>query len=536
MPRGSLLVFLTNVIGMCNITPFQAGEKDRLEKLDSVNAKLTAFHNFIRESRITCRVCGQCSDNEQTGRVQRVEDGFMPGRRDKRQDVQNMRHVDRVQNDNTTERIRQHHGDNYEHDRHPRTLRDHRDRDTGIRRESQKEQGSQADDAANIEEVDAHTVPNCDKPRLQQIPRGVPLSTWEEEGNGQPASQAGIRLAELLDNRTVTKPDASGNQGDLISHRTQEDTSGIISPNTEEQAIQARRDAVEDRVPASQQKAQTQNLNTNATVTSEMMEVLTQNEEEATLVEPVTQVESVRIMMETVQALAQELRDLKNNASKGPIQDNYGTKRHGSQGDDELSADDIDADKESLSPDDIVQQSDGLQQQCDAVENDEMLDTSGRSASENESDSTEENGEIEPTPDTSMSDTLDVWHGSLAKSGPPENLNQVAETVQLLRGTRGATGHRERCQEVRVRILNAEIASEVKSLNDIKLKQCLEREIKSTEAHIDRCKTFPSGEIRIWTTDDRGAQILRQVNGWMPGAFGGLQIQRKNTTVVVPKI
>lgn len=87
-----------------------------------------------------------------------------------------------------------------------------------------------------------------------------------------------------------------------------------------------------------------------------------------------------------------------------------------------------------------------------------------------------------------------------------------------------------------MKILNAEIASEVKKLSGIKLKECLDREIKNKKANIDYCKVLPSGEIRIWTTDDRGAQRLRGVDGWMPGAFGGLQIQRKNSNVVVPKL
>ncbi|KAL9040007.1 MAG: hypothetical protein Q9180_002183 [Flavoplaca navasiana] len=166
-----------------------------------------------------------------------------------------------------------------------------------------------------------------------------------------------------------------------------------------------------------------------------------------------------------------------------------------------------------------------------------MLDISGRTASESESDSTEKTEENEPTPDTSMSDTFDVWREGLAKSGLPENLkNTVAEPAQPLPTQPGSTRRPRRSYEVSVKILNAEIASEVKLLSDVKLKQCLEREIKNTKAHIDRCKVFPSGEIRIWTTEDRGAQSLRQVNGWMPGAFGGLQIQRKNSTVVVPKI
>ncbi|KAL8881136.1 MAG: hypothetical protein Q9192_007867 [Flavoplaca navasiana] len=269
-----------------------------------------------------------------------------------------------------------------------------------------------------------------------------------------------------------------------------------------------------------------------------MMEVLTQNEEEVILVEPVTQVEN--FMVEGHQANTNMKGNGHVDATEDPIQDGYGTERHGSQGDDELSAEDIDADKESLSPDDIVQQSDGHQQQRDAVEDDEMLDTSGRIASESESDSTEVNEEIAPTPDTSMSDTLGVWREGLAMSGPPKNLkNTVAEPAQPSSTQPGTTRHPRKSCEVRVKILNAEIALEVKLLTNIKLKQCLEREIKSTKvcrAQIDRCKLLPSGEIRIWTSDARGAQLLRQVYGWMPGAFGGLQIQRKNTTVVVPKI
>ncbi|KAL8775951.1 MAG: hypothetical protein Q9213_008429 [Squamulea squamosa] len=64
MPRGPLLVFITNVIGMCNIAPSQAGDQNSVKTLGSVDAKLTAFHDFIRDSRITCRMCGNCSDEK----------------------------------------------------------------------------------------------------------------------------------------------------------------------------------------------------------------------------------------------------------------------------------------------------------------------------------------------------------------------------------------------------------------------------------------------------------------------------------------
>lgn len=556
MPRGSLLIFLTNIIGMCNITPFQAADQDKLEKLDSVNAKLTTFHNFIRESRITCRMCGQCSDKQNTsagvksgqmGQVRRVDDGSMLGTRDKRRDVKDKMHVDRIRSVHTADRLHQDHVASHEQDRQLGTLRDPLNRDSGTRRERQTEHGNQTDDAALIGEADAPTAPNFDGAQFQKRPLEITVPTGRQEGHGQDGGQARPQLYKQLDNQIATNPYEGEDEGYLVSHTVQEDTSGFINPDTEEQAIQARRDAVEDRIPASQQEAQTQYLNFNQIVTPELMEALMRDEEEAILFEPATQVE--KFMIEGNQANTNMKGSGHVDATEGPVQDGYGTERLGSQGDDELSADDIDADKESLSPEDIIQQSDSHRQRCDAVENDEILDTSGRTASESESESTEENKETEPTPGTSMSDTLDVWREGLAESGPPENLKNtgsarpgIAEAAQVLPSQAGTTRCRRnprRSCEVRVKILNDEIASEVKLLTDIKLKQCLEREIKSTKAwkaQIDSCKLLPSGEIRIWTSDNRGAQLLRQVYGWMPGAFGGLQIQRKNSTVVVPKI
>ncbi|KAL9040008.1 MAG: hypothetical protein Q9180_002184 [Flavoplaca navasiana] len=359
VPRGSLLIFLTNIIGMCNITPFQAGEKDRLETLDSVNAKLTTFHNFIRESRITCRVCGQCSDKQdastgirsgQMGLVRRIEDGSVPGRRNKSRDVNNGENVDRTRSVYTADRLHQDHLASHEQDRHLGTLRDPRNRDGGRRCERQKEHGNQTDAAAPIEEADAHTTPNLDGPHSQKRPLEVSVLTGRQEGRGQEEGQVRPQLYEQSDNQILTNLYEGEDGGDLVSHTVQEDTSGTIDLDTEEQAIQAPQDAVEDRILISQNEAQTQELNTDKTVPSEMMGVLTQNEEEATLVVPVTQVESVIVMMETVQALAQELQEAKNNASERSIRDDYGTERHGSQGDDELSADDIDPDEESLLP------------------------------------------------------------------------------------------------------------------------------------------------------------------------------------------
>ncbi|KAL9032557.1 MAG: hypothetical protein Q9180_006434 [Flavoplaca navasiana] len=527
---------------MCNITPCQAGDQERLKKLDSVDAKLTTFHNFIRESRITCRMCGQCSDNqdasagiktEQMGPARRIEDDTVLGGKDKWRAVNDQMHVDRTRNVHTANRLHQDHEASHEQDRQLGTFRDPQNRDSGIRCERQQEHGNQTDDAA---QADAHTTPNLDGPHSRKRPLEVTVPTGRQEGHGQEEGQARPQLYERLHNQIANNPYEGEDGGELVSHTVQEDTSGTIDLDTEEQAIAAPQDAVEDRIPISQNEAQTQDLNTDKIVSSEMMEVLMGDEEEAILVEPVTQVEN--IVTQRDQADTQMMRDVRNDASEGPIQDGYGTERHGSQGDDELSADDIDADKESLSPEDIVQQTDGHQQQRDAVENDKMLDTSGRTASGSESDSTEENEGTEPTPDTSMSDTLDVWREGLGKSGPPENLknNEVTEPTQPFPARPRTARHLIRSREVCVKMLNAGIASEVRRLSNIELKQCLEREIKNKKARIDVCNMLPSSEIRIWTTDNRGAQILRQVNGWMPGAFGGLQIQRKNSTVVVPKI
>ncbi|KAL8885640.1 MAG: hypothetical protein Q9215_006536 [Flavoplaca cf. flavocitrina] len=434
-------------------------------------------------------------------------------------------------------------------DRHLGTLRDPRSRDSGAGFDRQREHGNQTDDAALIEEADAHTAPSRDGAQSQKSPLEVSVPTGQQEGHGHEGGQAEPQLYEQSDNQIATSPYEGKDGGDLVSHTVQEDTSGTIDLDTEEQALQAPQDGVNDRIPISQIEAQTQDLYTNKTVPSEMMGVLTQNEEEAILVEPVTQIESVSVMMETVQALAQKLQDVKYNASIRSIRDDYRTERHGSQGDDELSADDIDTDEEFLLPEDIVRESGDGQVQYVPVESDGMPDASDRTASESELDSIEETEGNEPTPDTSVSDTFDVWRRGLAESGSPENLKNtgpagpgVAEAPQALPaevGTTTSCRHPRRSCEVRVKILIAEIASEVKLLTNIKLKQCLEREIKSTKvcrAQIDRCKLVPSREIRIWTSDDRGAQLLRQVYGWMPGEFGGLQIQRKNSTVVVPKI
>ncbi|KAL8893236.1 MAG: hypothetical protein Q9192_005468, partial [Flavoplaca navasiana] len=256
MPRGSLLIFLTNIIAMCNITPFQAREQDKLEKLDSVNAKLTTFHNFIRESRITCRMCGQCSDkqdasvgikSEQIGHVRRIDDGSVPGRRNKSRDGNNRIHIDRTRSVRTADRLHRDHVFSHEQDCQLGTLPDPRNRDSGIRFERQKEHGNQRDDAALIEEADALTASNLEGPHSRKRPLEVSVPTGRQEGHGQEEGQARPQLYQRLDNQIPTNPYEGEAEGDLVSHTVQEDTSGTINPETEEQAIQARRDAVEDR-------------------------------------------------------------------------------------------------------------------------------------------------------------------------------------------------------------------------------------------------------------------------------------------------
>ncbi|KAL8850404.1 MAG: hypothetical protein Q9221_004636 [Calogaya cf. arnoldii] len=531
LPRGPLLVFLTNIIGMCNITPFQAGDNSRLEALDSVNAKLTTFHNFIQESRITYRMYGQYSDknNAPTGirggreeQVNRVE--MVPKREDKSQDVNSMMDVSRTENTITAEVVRQDQVVSNEQNWNPGTHLDAQRSDDRIGREGQKERGNRRGEVPKIEKVNAHTDLRVDKPSSQNMP---------PKGQGQVRNGVSVKH---LDSQPATNLNKGEGQSDFVSHKTQNETVGMVNLHSTRETTQAPQSAVEDRIPTSQGEIQTQDdIHSDEIVTAEMIEVV-QSGEEAALVDPLTQAETVE--WGSYHAITQTMEDVHSNVAEGRFQDDYGTERQGSQGDDELSADDVEADKASLSQQVVVGRDDLYPRRDVPVEDDVSLHASGCTDCGDESDSTEERDEVGPTPDTTMSDILENWREGLAKSDPPETLENTEriESAKPLLAPVGTTRRPERSREVRVRLPNAEIASEVKTLTNIKLKECLDREVKNKKANIDHCRMLPSGEIRIWMTDDRGAQMLRQVPGWMPGAFGGLQIQRKNSNVVVPKL
>ncbi|KAL8645754.1 MAG: hypothetical protein Q9226_007158, partial [Calogaya cf. arnoldii] len=526
MPRGPLLVFLTNIIGMCNITPFQGGDQNKLETLESVNAKLTAFHSFIQESRITCRPCGQCSDknNAPTGRRGRREER----REDKNQDVGNM-DLGRTENTITAGIVHQDQGVSNEQNCNPEIHLDPQRRDTRNGCEGPKEHSNRKGDIAKIEKVNTHTDSRVDKPSSQKLSLDLSTTTGPQECRGQVGP--GISVKQL-DSQVTTNLHEGEGPSDVVRHKTQNDIVGMVNLHTTKEATQAPQNAVEARLSTSHGEAHTQaDMSNDEIVTAGMLGVLKQSGEEAALVDPLTQAEDFE--QESSHALPQAMEDVDSNVAEDCNQNDYGTERQGSQGDDEFSTDDIDADKESLSQQIVMERDDLNQQRCIPPEDLASLYASDCTYCDDESDGTEESDDVEPTPDTTMTDTCDVWREGLAKPGPPEDLRNTEkiEPAKPLLAPAGTTRRPERSREVCVKILNAEIASEVKKLTVMELKQCLDREVKNKKANIDHCKVLPSGEIRIWTTDDRGAQRLRQVDSWMPGAFGGLQIQRKNSNI-----
>lgn len=258
----------------------------------------------------------------------------------------------------------------------------------------------------------------------------------------------------------------------------------------------------EDSVPSSQHESQTQAVYGNKVRGHNLTEAVIQSEEEATLPNQVSQGNIVERKSRNHDA--NTTRDVQSCTMKGCVKHDCNCEEDGSQTDDDLDTDTeyiraggvIRPDKQA-----IVQRRKPARPRYGYSDLWSPVDSEWGS---------EYTGERDDTPDTSMSEILGGWRQGPRRPNPN--------------------------REVRVSILNAEIASEIKLLNNLQLKQCLEGEVRNEKAQIDRCKILPSGEIRIWTTDDKGAQILRQVYGWMPGAFGGLLIQRKNSSVVVPEI
>ncbi|KAL8769061.1 MAG: hypothetical protein Q9209_004847 [Squamulea sp. 1 TL-2023] len=404
IPRGPLLVFITNVIGMCNIAPSHAGEQNTAKTLGSVDAKLTAFHNFIRDSRITCRMCGKCSD----------ENNVVPQ----------------------------------------------------VRTHVQKEI-SQSDGA------------------LQRGGTGQGVSHIKDANHEQqikPENNSDQRMQndDLRQDKLATKKKT-------VNPRTDR--------NAKESSIQ--HSVVGNVMPTSRVEGHDHDKTSNYSKSANQILAVDQS-----------------------------------------MPSNCGNEENDSEdGDDEDTEEDSSVDEGDIAMQGFVQTQDANQAQDTSMDDDEGSEESASTKDDSNSSSTEEDEE-ETTPDTSMSDPIDVSRKGLARFGQPKQPKPTADATSSrpLPPTPGNKS-RESCRMmVCVRMLNNEMASEVRTLTGLELKQRIKREVRNRRARIDRCTMMPLGELRIWTKDERSANILREESGWNRGAFGGLQIFRKNSTVMVKKI
>lgn len=482
LPRGPLLFFLAGLIALCNTTPFQAEDQNRFRTLDSVKTKLTAFQDFIRKSRTTCRPCGQCSDKNNAsagptkGQEEQVDRAqVVPVKENTSRDVSQNKNTSHIPDmdarecdcqDQDVDHDVDHDGDaNPEPYVKPETDTDQKER------EYKQEPGSDGDHVGMDDYAKANTVKAPKKARAQQsiFAYLVPTNRQEKCLHKEHSSmKKNVNLGNVL---VANQPGTLQNPA-------------------------------EDSVPSSQHESQTQAVYGNMVRGHNLTEAVIQSEEEATLPNRVSQGNIVE--QKSRNHDANTTGDVQSCMMKGCVKHDCDCEEDGSQTDD-----DLDTDTEYIMAGGVIRPDKQaiVQRRRPARPRYGYSDLWDPVDFEWGSDYT---GESDDSPDTAMSEVLGIW-----RDGPRRpNSNR----------------------EVRVSILNAEIASDIKLLNNRQLKQCLEGEVRNERAQIDRCKILPSGEIRIWTTDDKGAQILRQVYGWMPGAFGGLLIQRKNSTVVVPEI
>ncbi|KAL8863144.1 MAG: hypothetical protein Q9178_000519 [Gyalolechia marmorata] len=526
VPRGPLLLFFTNVIGMCNIAPSQAHGQDTLEILDSVNNKLTAFHNFIRESRITCRTCGQCSDKNDPRAGFRQERNLNHlDATHQRDDISQERspngHVNRIQNfkcegahqgqgiDEEGNRMPEEHinpqsGTHQKENETQKAHVGHRERREYIgmsENSHQFEAVTRTDDINRKEGV--HQDQNLDQKLDAYTEKHTDPPTGTHQKEQEDTQRAQVSHAECIG----MSENVSRDPVRTLATPTTQPVVGEDLPNIQEEGYSQGKDATVQSKHADQRKQ------TDLALQTPHSEHVEQDGHNLT-------------------------KDVDSSEKERDNQNRSGCQKNDSQDNGVGEMEDSNLNKENISMPGVGPISDVQQEEDTCMEDDESAESSVSTNDDTDSDSAESGDDEETTPDTSMSDRLEIWREGLAKSGPPENLQSTsnASCNKPVLAPSGHSSHRGRYLEVRVRILNSEIASEVRSLTKLKLKQCIERQVKKKRACIDCCTVLPSGEIRIMTTDEPSAQILRQVSGWMPGAFGGLKIQRKNSTVVVKKI
>ena len=527
VPRGPLLLFFTNVIGMCNVAPSQAHGQDTLESLDSVNKKLTAFHNFIRESRITCRTCGQCSDKDDPRARFRQErklnhlDATLR-RNDIIQEGSLNGNVNRIQNFKC-EGAHEGQGIDEEGNRMPE---EHNNPQSGTHQKENKTQKVHVGHREHREHIamceDSHQFGAVT--RTEDINRrvgGHQDQNLNQEVDANPEMhtdpQTGIHQKEQEDiqRAQVSHAERIG----MSENSSQDPARTLATPITQH--------VVEENLPNIQEEGYGLSKDASRYKVSMPIKGKTDLAVQTPHSEHVEQKDGHHVN-----------EDMDSSEKDGGNQNHSGCQEADSHDNGNCEMEDSNLNKDNIPMPGVGQISDVQQEEDTSMEDDESAESSVSTNDDTDSDSAEAGDDEETTPDTSMSDRLEIWRDGLAKSGPPENFKSTdnAGCNKPVLAPSAHLRHKRRCLGVRAKMLNSEIASEVGSLTNLKLKQCVEREIKNKRACIDCCTALPSGEIRILTTDYPSARILRQVSGWMPGAFGGLQIQRKNSAVVVKKI
>ncbi|KAL8708910.1 MAG: hypothetical protein Q9220_006242 [cf. Caloplaca sp. 1 TL-2023] len=490
-PRGPLLIFFTNVIGMCNITPSQAGDDKIQATMATVNEKLSQFHKLVQDAEVTSTNGGKFNE---------------------KLDAYTQSSGDQIEKVTQTEVISQ--------------------------------ENSTSKDALQPAQDSPQPAQDALQPtqRLQRCPCcGDEIEEEDQSSNQSESSyQEKTNDPQCITNPLV--PNASDQPITHNSHVTANKDVGVPKEGTrrEHGATQM---MIDPQVRGRQMNDGAQKQNNSDMIGGNRMEAKNQDgnphQGQATGAPlDITHTETQHDKrIASREGTIQQVKDVQNpvaDVGKAPKHDSK--RAPVSDYSDSSDSDDSSTGYGSSGEEDeeIVEEED---EQVGGEEEDEtMADEQEEGSSVEEEDEEEEDEEgdgEETTPDTSMSEHADsgpkpVHEVKPAQKPRPFPLDQCEPQPTTI-------PCKGRNLQIRVRIINKEIAKEVRELSHWKLKECLKREIYSSKAHIETAKVMPTGEIRITATDVPGANALRDVNGWRRGAFGGLRIERRRTAILVGK-
>ncbi|KAL8953849.1 MAG: hypothetical protein Q9222_000295 [Ikaeria aurantiellina] len=457
IPRGPLLIFIANVISLCSITPFQAGDGKLQDTMATVNGTLSEFHNLIRDMQGSCRNCGKCNE---------------------RKDAVTQSPANQTTEVTQTAASAQGKTASQSADPHPLDVEnpqvmgreDEQDVQVPnpVAQDVSDQQTIQDSQIAAIKGVGPHKEgSHADYPATQLMIDPLVQSSRVNDGGQNDQMEGVLQGGDLYQGE-----EAIGAHEGIIHPDSSQDEPGLVRQSISTASISG---SVDESVSSTERR-------------------------ESEDGESDSQDESIAYHDE----YGQRPSNMRHNpaASAGKAAEHRLKK---------VSTTDNESEDDSSDPDDSSVKEGSSADESESIAEEEQCSVEEEVSV---SESTDSEDEEETTPDTSMSERADASPEFVHKVEAQEEPTGPFPMSQCMPQPTAIPRSQQSCRKLRVRITNREIAMEVAGLGEQKLKQCLEREIRVNKARVECAKVMPTGEIRITAADAAGAEALRHAYGW----------------------